>query len=96
MQEEIQIGSENDPDNPREALSSLSKREIPETFRGKIIYIPFERTKFVCPFHKMKTLINMADNPSREKSNKMVEFECQCGTIYIRTQDSRKVTQGWH
>lgn len=94
-EKEIIIGSEDDPDNPRHALSNLNKRQIPKTQRGKIIYIPFERTKILCPFHKMRTLINMADSPVRERSNKMIEFECSCGTNYIRTQDLNKVSPEW-
>lgn len=94
-EKEIEIGSEEDPDNPRRALSSIAKRQIPQTTRGKIIHIPYERTKFVCPFHKMRTTVNMSDNPIRDKANKMIEFECFCGTIYIRTQDLKKVSKEW-
>lgn len=93
---EIEIGSPNDPDNPQRALSQLQGRQVPSNIRGKLIYIPYERTKFLCPYHRVKTTVNMSDNPMRDKGNKMVEYECSCGVTYIRTQDSRKISPEWN
>lgn len=94
MENEKQIipGSLEDPDNPQRALSSLQRKQIPSNIRGKVIYIPWDRTKFVCQFHKVKMTVNMSDNAIRDKGNKMAEFECDCGVIYIRTQDMNKVS----
>jgi len=92
---QIEIGSLEDPDNPQRALSNLQRRQVPSSIKGKIIYIPYDRSKFVCPFHRLKTTINMSDNAIRDKGNKMVEHECDCGTLYIRTQDLSKVNPEW-
>lgn len=94
MENENQIttDSANEPDYPRKALAALQRKQVPSNVRGKTIYIPWERTKFVCQFHKVRMTINMSDNSIRDKTHKMDEFECDCGVIYIRTQDMNKVS----
>lgn len=94
-EKEIEIGSAEDPDNPAKALSKLRNINAPSNVRGKIIYIPWERTKILCPYHRIRTLINMADSAQRDKNNKMIEYECDCGVIYIRTKDINKVDPEW-
>lgn len=91
-EKQITIGSLEDPDNPQRVLSRL--REFPtNTVASKIIYIPWDRTKFVCPNHKIRMTINMSDSGIRDKNNKMAEFKCDCGVTYIRTKDQRKLQQ---
>lgn len=93
MQDEVKIikpGSPEDPDNPQRILSRLGKDDNFSN-NGKIKYIPWDRTKFTCPNHRITMVINMSDSGIRNKSNQMEEFQCDCGIIYIRTKDQRKL-----
>lgn len=93
MENEKQIipGSAEDPDNPQRVLSRLGERNVSTSSQGKIVYIPWDRTKFVCPNHRVIMTINMSDSSYRGKSNKMEEYTCDCGIIYVRTKDQRKL-----
>jgi hypothetical protein len=82
---EIIPGSPNDPDNPQKALAALQKRIKASSVRGTVEKIPRDRTKFVCPNHPVKMVINMSDSSQRSKENKMEEFECSCGVTYIKS-----------
>lgn len=84
MQEESDIipGSENDPDNPMGILARLGNRIPAALIPGKIIVLPKDIVKFVCKNHEIKTVIELKDNSYRHKNNKMIEFNCSCGTIY--------------
>lgn len=91
MPEEVIIkpGSPNDPDNPSSVLARLG--EDRNNLINKIKYIPWDRTKFVCPNHKVRMVIVMADSGIRNKANQMEEYNCICGVIYIRTKDRNKL-----
>jgi hypothetical protein len=75
---------EDDPDNPARVLATLKNRVRASNVRGKIVYIPKDRTKFLCPNHSIRTVIELIDSNLRFKQNKFDEFECSCGTIYIK------------
>lgn len=85
MQEEKQIiepGSENDPDNPRGILARLANK-VPASFiPGKIIWIENDVTKFLCPNHETRMVVEMKESSQRHKNNKMTEFTCTCGAVY--------------
>lgn len=85
----IAPGSPNDPDNPAIILGRLG--EDRRTSYNQIVYIPWDRTKFVCPNHSVRMTIVMADSPQRNKSHQMSEHTCVCGIIYIRTKDKNKL-----
>jgi hypothetical protein len=82
--EEIKPGSPDDPDNATKAVAKLQSRVRASSVRGTIKKIPRDRTKFICPNHPVRMLINMSDSNQRDRHNKMEEFECSCGVIYIK------------
>lgn len=65
-------------------LSKLKDRISTATVGGRIIKVPRDKVRFVCPNHKMKVVIDMSENSQRKEENKMEEFQCDCGTIYIK------------
>lgn len=65
-------------------LSKLKNRVKAASVRGKIVTIPREQIRFVCPNHTMKTVIDLHESGQRKEENKMIEFTCDCGTIYMK------------
>lgn len=74
----------SDVQKEKSLLSKLKENRRAASVRGKIVTIPKELTRFVCPNHPTKTIIDMHESGQRKENNKMTEFECTCGTIYIK------------
>lgn len=64
-------------------LDSLKRRlKVPKMPENKIIEV--SATKFVCPFHAVRTVIEMQESAQRDKRLKMTQFDCSCGILYIK------------
>lgn len=64
-------------------LQRLQRRiKTGQTVAGTIVHIPTD--KFLCPNHPIRTVIELKESNQRDKRLKLKEFECSCGTIYIK------------
>lgn len=64
-------------------LSKLKTKVRTSVVGGKIVFVPRDKTRFVCVNCKMKTVISMHESGQRKEENKMDEVTCDgCGTIY--------------
>lgn len=64
-------------------LDSLRVRtKIPVMPESRIIEV--RATKFLCPYHAVRTVIEMKESNQRDKRLKMTQFECSCGITYVK------------
>lgn len=58
------------------------KQKTPAMPASRIVEVT--ATKFLCPYHAIKTVIEMKESSQRDKRLKMNQFECSCGITYVK------------